>query len=134
MTKGKKKIIGNRVTRKHKHLVVILTFRSQKQESSLIFHIQFSVPCFNVSTRRNHFLPLFQFTTLYMRATTQLAEERRAKFSLFRLTCRHDDPKKIRRYRIKVYSTPRWSSRNNQLGPIATLTKWKTQSLFFPCS
>lgn len=38
---------------------------------------------------------------------------------------------KIRRYRIKVLSTPRWTSRYNQVVPSATLAQWKFQSFFF---
>ena len=38
--------------------------------------------------------------------------------------------KKIRQYRIKVYSTPRWSSRYNQVGLLATLAKLKVQLIF----
>lgn len=39
--------------------------------------------------------------------------------------------KKIRPYRIKVLSTPRWSSRYYQVVPSAALAEWKTQSFFF---
>lgn len=100
------------------------------------FTFQFSVPCFErVSTRR-----LFSLRSCFLMIPKNVLQfhpprnssndnERISPFFALRVVMTIWQ-KKVRRYRINVHSTPRWSSRYNQVVPSATLAQWKIQSLF----
>lgn len=86
--------------------------------------------CIDPKTKSVFFSPFYDSAVWSGARTTQLRRDPSEDFPFFDLrvvmTIR---TKKIRRYRMNVLSTPRWSSRYNQVVPSATLAKWK---LIFP--
>lgn len=109
----------------------------REEESSLIFHISIFLAMFRTCIDPKTFSPsVLAFTWFQKWNVLQFHPPRNSSHNderispFFALRVVMTIRKKVRRYRINVHSTPRWSSRYNQVVPSATLAQWKIQSTF----